>query len=446
MIKRLIFIFLATLPAIAALAVTEKEMEEARVIAAKAYLRYANDGSGYLDDVKATTMNELQAKLKTKEKENLKAFNSVKVPSDFASWDKAKLVEFWSITFFTSPNLTAKGKAARNVVKRRISAMNIAAPAVEKPAEKPKEEKPAASETETSTGGASAETPAPASDVPTAENAIEQQEEILADQNAIADAEAESKNINQKGDNTWIYVVVLIILVGVVIWLVVFAANMMKNQRPYEEEADAPRATTSADDSELRAGFSKAMAKKDIELRDVASRLEKAESDNARIAHTLEKYKNENMALRQEVERLKAENQAIAAKAAQAAAATATAKTAAAPVAEKAPEKKMPNVIYLGRANARGLFVRADRRINPGNTIYRLDTRDGLVGTFHVVDEPEVTDVALANPVEYLAGGCNAIDIEDTEGATRIVTENAGTALFENGCWKVLRKSRIRYE
>ena len=82
-------------------AVTDKEMEEARAITAKAYLRYANDGSGYLDEVSAKTMSELNSKLKAKEKENIKAFNSVKVPTDYASWDKEKLVEFWAVTFFS---------------------------------------------------------------------------------------------------------------------------------------------------------------------------------------------------------------------------------------------------------------------------------------------------------------------------------------------------------
>ena len=106
----------------------------------------------------------------------------------------------------------------------------------------------------------------------------------------------------------------------------------------------------------------------------------------------------------------------------------------------------MLKVLYLGRANARGIFVRADRRITPGNTIYRLDTNDGLVGTFHVVDEPVVLDVALSSPEEYLSNGCICDDFNDTEGVSRIITESEGTAIFENGYWKVLRKSTIRYE
>ena len=128
MIKKFITFLIMAIVATPLFAVTDKEMEEAKTIAAQLYLRYANDGSGYLDDVKATTMSQLESKLKAKEKENLEAFKSVKIPADYASWDKARLVEFWSVTFFASPNLSAKGKVGRNRVKSRISAMNIAAP------------------------------------------------------------------------------------------------------------------------------------------------------------------------------------------------------------------------------------------------------------------------------------------------------------------------------
>ncbi len=436
----IIALIFAALPA---LAVTEKEMEEAKAITAKAYLRYANDGSGYLDDVKASSMAELQNKLKTKEKENLKAFNSVKVPADYASWDKAKLVEFWSITFFSSPNLAEKGKAARSVVKRRLQAMNVAAPAkTEQPAAQAEPMPAKESEKATPAAETSGPTEAQTPEEPSAEQAIEKQEEILADQNAIAkDLEDKESDSNREENHTWIYVIVLIILVGVVIWLVVFAANMMKKQNPDSEKRQAASASASqGDNSLLQAQFSKAMAKKNDELKSVGERLAAAEQENALLTEKIEALKDENRRLSAALSHAKTtesrethKEQSVA---------------AVAPKVRKVEEQpaKILNVIYLGRANARGLFVRADRRLTPGHTIYRLDTRDGLVGTFHVVDTPEVTDIALENPAEYLAGGCTSPDLLDTAEATRIITVNAGTAIFENGCWKVLRKSKIRYE
>ena len=86
--KRLIYIltlfFLLGTPFTAS-AVTDKEMEQARTIATKAYLRYANDGSGYLDKLNPKTMAELEKNLKPKEKENLKAFKAIPVQIGRAS-------------------------------------------------------------------------------------------------------------------------------------------------------------------------------------------------------------------------------------------------------------------------------------------------------------------------------------------------------------------------
>lgn len=422
-IKKIITVALLAVMALPALAVTEKEMEEARAITAQAYLRYANDGSGYLDEFRATSMSQLESKLKTKEKENIKAFKSVKVPGDYASWDKAKLIEFWGVTFFTSPNLAEKGKAARTRVKQRISAMTVAAPAPVETAEKPAPEPQAIPDP---VKEQPAEPQATASDAATAQEAVlEKQEEILADQNAIAQ-DTEERQYKKEDSGTWIYVLVLVVLIGVVIWLVVFAANMMKKQsEPLENQ---PGGNTGSSDS----GNSK-------EIAETRKQLIAAQTALNEYKAALEESREENRRLQAEIRKLK-ESPRNTPQPAPAASAPAAA------TAKPQNARPAPSAIYLGRVNGRGLFVRADRRFNPGHSIYRLETRDGLVGTFHLVNTPEVTDIALANPVEYLSGGCSAIDIEDTAGAQAIITENAGTAMFENGTWKVLRKSRIRFE
>ena len=74
MIKRIIASVVLAVFAIPVFAVTDKEMEEARTITARAYLRYANDGSGYLDDFKATTMSQLESKLKAKREREYQGF------------------------------------------------------------------------------------------------------------------------------------------------------------------------------------------------------------------------------------------------------------------------------------------------------------------------------------------------------------------------------------
>lgn len=102
-IFKFFLIAVAMVIAIPSFAVTDREMEAARTMAAKHYLRYANNGSDYLDKLNPSTMSELTTFLKAKEKENIKSFNAVAVPKDYASWDKAKLVKYWSVTFFRLP-------------------------------------------------------------------------------------------------------------------------------------------------------------------------------------------------------------------------------------------------------------------------------------------------------------------------------------------------------
>lgn len=420
-------------------AVTKEEMEEAKAITAKAYLRYANDGSGYLDDITVKSMSELNGKLKAKEKENIAAFNKVKIPTDYASWDKAKLVEFWAVTFFTSPELSDKGKAAKARVRKQIEAMSISAPAAEAA---PAEAAPAAEEA------------APAATeeaVPSAEQAVEEQQDILQDQQSIAKDAADAAAPREEESHTWVYVLVLVILIAVVVWLVVYAANLMK-KRPGEEDA------TDADYEELRDKAKRAMAAKDAEIEELHRRLEAEETrsadlvkelellkrDHGRDSEAADRLREENVRLNAELNRLRGEGTR------QRPAERPAVEPAVRPVRRKAAEAEADapviRKIYLGRANARGLFVRADRRISRGNTVYVLNTDDGLVGTFHVVNDADVIDFALSDPEELLGGGCTGEELADTRGVSDIVTDSAGTAIFENGYWKVLRKSRIHYE
>lgn len=409
---------LATLaiPAQTLMAVTDKEMEEARAYTAKSYLRYVNNGSGYLDEINVKTMAELNSKLKAKEKENIAAFNAVKVPQDYAAWDKKQLVEYWAATFFTSPGLDPNGKAARQRVRKYIEGMTVTSPsaAESKPAETP-------AQTAETPEAASQNTDVPEDgQLPPEEVTPQDQENILADQNDIEKAAEESReNHSQEQNRTWVYVLVLAILIGVVIWLVIYAANLMKRQPDGRRDDDED---TSAADSELREQTRKAIAAKNQELEQMRRALEEAEGRAAALAAELEAERRAGRRIEPEP---KIEHRAET---------------------KPAPRQQLLKVIYLGRANKRGIFVRADRRITEGSTIYRLDTNDGLVGTFHVVDEPEVVELALTDPVEFLANGCTGEDLQDTAGVTRITTQSAGTAIFENGYWKVLRKSRISYE
>ena len=110
------------------LGVTKDEMEEARTIATKSYLRYANDGSGYLDDLNPKTMEELEASLKAKEKENIKAFKAIPVPTDYKDWGMDQLVEYWAVTAYQNKGLLEKGRGGRIRTRSLIKKMKLSAP------------------------------------------------------------------------------------------------------------------------------------------------------------------------------------------------------------------------------------------------------------------------------------------------------------------------------
>lgn len=434
-----------------AFAVTDQEMEQARTIAAKYYLRWANDGSGYLDDVKATSMADLNKALKAKEKENIKAFNSVKTPTDYSSWDKAKLVEYWSATFFTSPALSDKGKGARTQVRKKIQAMTISAPA------------PAAAQPEVK----AEPQPEVQPDMPEAigtpdtitldPTLVDPGQDILADQNAIEEDMKKNPSLEPEHSYTWLYVAILVLLIGVVIWLVSYAAKVMKHQNDKNSNLD--------NYPPLDADAASLIASKDEEIKKLIQRLSDEQERSAEASRINERIKVENERMTNRIDALRQENAGLldtisnlkeqlniaarnSAKNVERESDYKPAETSAAP-SQPAPasnDKEILKVIYLGRANARNIFVRADRNIVPGSTVYRLDTNDGLVGTFHPVSIPAVFNTTLAEPEKWLAGGCIADDFADALGASRFVTDSAGTAIFENGYWKVLRKARIHFE
>lgn len=463
----IILAFAATVPANA---VTDKEMEQARVIAAQAYLRYANDGSGYLDDLHPKTMAELERGLKPKEKENIKAFKAVAVPKDYRSWDKAKLVEYWGGTAFAAKGLAEKGRTGKLRAKKRINAMTVAAPAAPESKTTPapaqdKKEAPAPAATQTQTPAA-----APAQATAAGETQAQAADSVPRT-DAAADAallamEEEDEPIQKAKDNTWIYIVILVILVAVVVALVVFASNTMKKSeaagqrqnaqgraggqsRQPDNMAPAPsRAADGAEANALREKFAAKLAEKNNEVYSLNKKIDELNRQNASLKKNLEGLTSEIAMLRtrlaEAAESQKQEEQPQPA-------ARPAMETHPQPQAAQQPQRSQQaqtplRTIYLGRANAKGIFVRADRTLNIGNSIFRLDTTDGYAGTFRVAEDPTVWEMALLTPRESLSAACVAPELENTDGMQRIVNDSSGTAVFEGGCWKVIRKAKIHYE
>lgn len=401
-------------------AVTDKEMEQARTITAQAYLRYANNGSGYLDELSPKTMAELEKSLKTKEKENLKSFKAVSVPKDYASWDKEKLTQFWGTTFFASPGLIEEGKAARTRVRSRIGKMTVSAPA---PAQETAAAAPAAAPAPEAETAPAAPAEA-ASATPTPEEEIALAMAAAAPETA-AEAEPDTEVVvRKKSSSTWIYIAILCVLVGVVIWLVVYAGNAMKSQNS-AARARREDGAGDAEAEELRRKFAETLSEKNSELSAAQAEAEQLRKENARLRGELE-------TARRSLEQ---------ASAAAAAAAPVAAETQRQP--RPAREARPERTIWLGRVNKNGIFVRADRSFNLGNSFYKLTTTDGVSGSFTVVTDPTACELALLSPDDILLNACAGRNLTQTRGMKEIITEVPGTAVFEGGCWRVGRKARV---
>ncbi|MBR5102362.1 MAG: hypothetical protein IK092_04500 [Muribaculaceae bacterium] len=108
--------------------------------------------------------------------------------------------------------------------------------------------------------------------------------------------------------------------------------------------------------------------------------------------------------------------------------------------------ERQPVKLYLSKPDENGRFVSASATFEPGNSIYILDSPDGLKGTFEVIDDKEVHNLAMMMPTENLTRACTGKDIQVSGGMNRIVTDEPGTAVLDKGSWRVTRQAHIHYE
>lgn len=114
------------------------------------------------------------------------------------------------------------------------------------------------------------------------------------------------------------------------------------------------------------------------------------------------------------------------------------------PIAQDQPAAE-PMTLFMSKPDENDDFTRVSDTLEPGNSIYVLDTKDGVHGTFEVIDKPEVHRFALMMPAENLIRACSGNAIQIPSG-NRIVNDRAGEAEFIDGKWHVVVKAIIHYE
>lgn len=382
-------------------AATKQEMEQARALTAKWGVRSQNAGSGYLDGTNPKNMSQLQASVKShsKDNENLgKLHLSMPSEEEYASWDNAKMTAYWVAQYNKAVPAggdknycLSKLKSSLSGVTATVSAAENKTAETETPEETP-EETPVAEEV-TDTIEAPEETEGLAEDAMNGEAQPEM--EMPAQVGAESEHAAAEGNhpLATEGSNTWV-IIMLILLVIAVLVLVGYASNLMARNKREEGNKDSDNQDKSAADSELS---------RRVE-REMLSRVNDDDRTSAPVAPV------------------------------------------AAPATHKpAPRISQPRVIYLSQANSEGVFLRADARYNPGNSIFKLVTTDGYSGTYSVIDDSEVHNLALMMPTDFLINACSGRNLQLSHGATGIVTDSTGTAVFEDGRWRVARKAQIHY-
>ncbi len=461
-------IAVAMVTAIPSFAVTDKEMEQARAIAAKHYLRYANNGSDYLDKISPSSVGELSKQLKAKEQENLKSFNAVAGPKDYASWDKAKLVQYWSSTFFKSPGLKEDGKKCLSILAKNLNKINVGAPAPAAEAKPAEPTKPAETAPAQEAISSQEATPAPEAN-PTTPDGLEAADAV---EQAVAQAEADAGIADEqpkKSSNTGWYIGILVVLVGVVIWLVMYASKSMKetgatlaDHRAGEKEIREAKKAAKEEQSKLREQYANSLTAKNEEIKQLKAQTEALEGDLAASKREVASLRRELEAAKQELAAARQASHAHPAPQRQERQAQSERPAqperpaVAAPAQQGAPKSQsqnssparpngLPPVVFLGYVNQKGLFTKASRSLNLESSVYRMDIPDGHHGLYRVVNDPEILDRLLDNPAQWLEGGCVIENPEDADIAAEIVTLQPGEALFADNSCRVTKKAKIKF-
>lgn len=390
--------------------VTREEMEQARTITAQAFLRYMNNGSDYLDKLDPVKVSDLKNSLKTKEKENIKIFESIEYPKIevYSQWSKDDLLKYWGTDFWNDSRIPAHCKGARVRVKSKIGAMNVGAEAI-------KSQETTATLAEADNAASEAQRVLDSikmADSIAAEEAILEasndmvQEDFASDSIVAEESAIEEESVKSKSSPTLIYSLILIVLVVIIAALIVYAVKGIQKSGKQDVKRDKNEETDSADEED---------------------------DENHIYKETLDEKDREIASLKAEIDRLNNVILRMNDRISDA-------------ISEISPNQRPTRTIYLAYANSKNVFVRADSVYNEDYSIFKLVTSDGITGSFSVIDNPIANKLALSLPISILKNSCQSEDMHHDNWCKQIITENAGTAIFENGRWIVKRKADINFQ
>lgn len=106
-------------------------------------------------------------------------------------------------------------------------------------------------------------------------------------------------------------------------------------------------------------------------------------------------------------------------------------------------QPKRPTEFYLSMPSADGSWSEVSTVNTQGQCLYILNSPDGINGTFKVINEPIAIQMILMGVGKYLNPVCRVSNTASQVNG--IVTDEPGTAVFENGVWRMTKKAVVHY-
>lgn len=102
-------------------------------------------------------------------------------------------------------------------------------------------------------------------------------------------------------------------------------------------------------------------------------------------------------------------------------------------------------VCYLPAPSSDGCFNGASPAEQIGKSIYRLTTADGVNGTFVMLDSPDAIATAMISVSQFVKPVCKVVGSASVYPRV-IQTVDEGSAVFENGMWRVVNKAVVKFD
>lgn len=101
--------------------------------------------------------------------------------------------------------------------------------------------------------------------------------------------------------------------------------------------------------------------------------------------------------------------------------------------------------LYMNAPTIDGVFTSTSDNEEIGKSLYVLTTLDYINGSFILLDSSDAIATAMISISQFIKPVCKVVGNVNAY-PTHIITDEEGTAVNENGVWKVTKKAVVRFE